>query len=56
MTVAEEVVENLPKEAIPKERMPHVKQALEEVERIQKGFLPKKTGREFLKEICEEEE
>lgn len=35
---------------IPNSRKPHINKALKEVELMQKGHLPKKSARDFLRE------
>jgi hypothetical protein len=42
--------------AVPNERIPHILEALNEVELIRQGKLPFKTARDFLRELDDEDE
>lgn len=39
------------KETKQDERLPHLEAALTEVEQIEKGYIPRKTGRQLLSEL-----
>lgn len=46
-----EAMREVSNKKIPSNRMSHISKALEEVELMQKGLLPEKSARDFLKEI-----
>ncbi|WP_179863588.1 MULTISPECIES: hypothetical protein [Bacillus cereus group] len=53
MPAAEAIVRSISKDSMPKERSHHIEKALKQVELIQKGELPRKSARDFLRESRE---
>lgn len=52
MTPAVDItIESVPEKVVPAERRPRIQRALEEVELIEKGLIPRKSARSFLEEL-----